>query len=108
MDFDIKKAESQRTYSNKDKTPLALGNLFQRHEPEPKDLVDSSFSSKSLDTTRRGVPAAIEDAKFDRVAPAVADPKSTSRAVHVKAHGVREHVRHVSRHPRTGQFTRKG
>lgn len=105
--FDIKKAESKRTYSNR--VPLDLGNIYQKHEPQAQDLVSASFSSKSLDTTRRGVPAAIQDMKFDRLAPAVADPHSTSRAIHVKAHGVREHVRHVARHPRTGRFTpRKG
>ena len=49
------------------KTPLELGNLFQRHEQAPSDLVSSEFAGKSLDNTRRGVPAAIQDMRLDRV-----------------------------------------
>jgi hypothetical protein len=80
-------ASMQPTYVTK--TPLALGTLFQRHEQAPGDLVDATFSSNLLDTTRRGVPSAVAEMKNDI---AIA-PKATSGT--------------PLRHPVSGRFVKK-
>ena len=97
--FDIKKAEAGRTYSNVNHTPLQLGTLYQKHEPQGKDLVSASFSSKSLDTTRRGVPAAVAEMGRDRVLSADTNPASS---IKMKATSIKQ-----LRHPFTGKFVSK-
>jgi hypothetical protein len=64
----------QSSYTTK--APLELGNIFERHQPANSDLVNATFASRLLDTTRRGVPAAVAESVNDRVI----SPKSAKKS----------------------------